>query len=260
MESHADSAVCSHCGSPIDHHAYKRRNREFCCEGCFLKEKEFRAVTEARDSAYLSLAEALSSALDLRERETGFHSKRVACHTIVLARRFTDDAEELRQIYWGALLHDIGKIGVPDSILLKNGPLTVGEAESMRKHPAMGHSILETASFMTPAAGIVLSHHERYDGSGYPRGLAGDDIPLGARLFAVIDTLDAVTSDRPYRKGAAFDEAKKLIAAQAGAQFAPEAVSAFMAEEETLHEMVAIKCQRTPLGIYQAHAARDPNK
>lgn len=255
-----DNVVCSHCGAPIEHHAFRRHNQEFCCEGCFLKEKEFRAVAEARDAAYLSLVEALSSALDLRERETGFHSKRVACHTIVLARHFTDDAEELRQIYWGALLHDIGKIGVPDSILLKDGPLTGGEAEQMRKHPAMGHAILKTAPFMTPAAEIVLTHHERYDGSGYPRGLAGEDIPLGARLFAVIDTLDAITSDRPYRKGASFDEAKNLIAGLAETQFAPDAVAAFMAEEPTLREMVAIKCQKTPQGIYQTHATRGHNK
>jgi putative nucleotidyltransferase with HDIG domain len=193
-----------------------------------------------------ALAEALAAALDTREHETGEHSKRVACHTLVLARRLTNDRERLRQIYWGSLLHDLGKIGVPDAVLLKPGPLTADEQALMRTHPEQGYAILKEVPFMQEAAQIVLAHEERFDGRGYPRGLAGEAIPLGARIFAVIDTLDAMTSDRPYRRGLPFDAAKAEIIALSGKQFDPAAVETFLAEENILREMVAIKCQTDP--------------
>ena len=189
------------------------------------------------------LAEALAAALDARERETGLHSKRVACHTLVLARRFSSDPAELHQVYWGALLHDIGKIGIPDAILLKQGALTAEEWRVMRTHPEIGHRILAGVPFLAQAAEIVLTHEERFDGSGYPRGLAGQAIPLWSRLFAVIDTLDAMTSDRVYRKGLSFDAARREILAQSGRQFDPVAVDAFVAEEAVLREMVSAKCE-----------------
>jgi HD-GYP domain-containing protein (c-di-GMP phosphodiesterase class II) len=185
---------------------------------------------------------ALAAALDAREHETGEHSKRVACHTLVLARRFTADADELHQVYWGALLHDIGKIGVPDAILLKHGGLTEAEWQVMRRHPEIGYGILAGVPSLARAAQIVLTHEERFDGGGYPRGLAGDAIPLWSRLFAVIDALDAMTSDRPYRKGLAFDLAKAELVAARGRQFDPLAIDAFLAEESILREMVATKC------------------
>ena len=188
-------------------------------------------------------AEALAAALDAREHETGAHSWRVACHTLVLARRFSVDAEELRQVYWGALLHDIGKIGIADSILLKQGPLTDAEWRAMRRHPEIGHAILARTPLLWRASEIVLTHEERFDGNGYPRGLAGEQIPLWSRLFAVIDALDAMTSDRPYRKGLSFDAAKLEIVAQNGLQFDPVAVDAFLAEEAVLREMVHRKCE-----------------
>jgi HD-GYP domain-containing protein (c-di-GMP phosphodiesterase class II) len=191
---------------------------------------------------HAEFAEALASALDAREHETGQHSKRVACHTLVLARRFTAEPEVLRQVYWGALLHDIGKIGIADRILLKAGPLTPEEWQVMRTHPDIGHRILAAVPGMAPAAEIVLAHEERFDGSGYPRRLAGAAIPLWARLFAVIDTLDAMTSDRPYRKALSYDDAEAEISHLAGTQFDPQAVRAFMAEEATLRAMVAAKC------------------
>ncbi len=191
---------------------------------------------------HAALAEALASALDAREHETGQHSKRVACHTLVLARRFTAEPQVLRQVYWGALLHDIGKIGIADTILLKAGPLTPEEWQVMRSHPEIGHRILAAVPGMAQAAEIVLAHEERFDGSGYPRRLAGAAIPLWARLFAVIDTLDAMTSDRPYRKGLSYDDAEAEISHLAGTQFDPQAVRAFMTEEATLRAMVAAKC------------------
>jgi putative nucleotidyltransferase with HDIG domain len=236
--------VCRHCGTRIGALPYLRAGDEFCCEGCFLTSRQSDA-SDAAETEHHALAEALAAALDMREQETGLHSKRVACHTQVLARRFTSDRETLRQIYWGALLHDIGKIGIPDAILLKAGPLTNAEEEVMRTHPAKGHAMLAGMPFLQEAAQIVLSHEERFDGSGYPRGLAGEAIPFGARLFAVIDTLDAMTSDRPYRQGLPFDAAKAEILRFAGTQFDPAAVEALIEEERVMREMVALKCAAT---------------
>lgn len=200
------------------------------------------AETDILERADGAFAEALAEALDVREHETGDHSKRVACHTLVLARRFITDAERLRQIYWGALLHDIGKIGIPDAILLKQGVLDEDEWKEMRTHPEKGYRIVSQIPDMKEAAEIVLSHEERYDGTGYPRGLSGEQICLGARLFAVIDTLDAITSDRPYRKASPFEQARDEIARMSGTQFDPLAVQAFFAEESALREMVEAKC------------------
>jgi HD-GYP domain-containing protein (c-di-GMP phosphodiesterase class II) len=196
-------------------------------------------VIERADAEF---AEALVEALDIREHETGAHSKRVACHTLVLARRFTSDGDQLRQIYWGSLLHDVGKIGIPDSILLKQGALDEDEWKVMRTHPEKGYRIVSQIPDMKGAAELVYSHEERFDGSGYPRGLRGDQISLGARLFAVIDTLDAITSDRPYRKAGTFEDARDEIVRMSGTQFDPIAVQAFLAEEKTLRDMVDSKC------------------
>lgn len=234
--------VCRHCGTPIAGSLHAREGDDYCCEGCFLAARQQRTLPPGGDEIQFTLAEALVCALDAREHETGLHSKRVACHTLVLARHFTADPLQLRQAYWGALLHDIGKIGIPDSILLKEGSLTEAEWQIMRTHPQIGHRILSSAPFMAEAAQIVLSHEERFDGTGYPCGLAGEAIPLWARLFAVIDTLDAITSDRPYRKALAFDAACAEILAQSGSQFDPLALKAFVAEENTLREMVELKC------------------
>jgi putative nucleotidyltransferase with HDIG domain len=234
--------VCRHCGMQISGALYAREHDGYCCEGCFLSARTQRAVATAGDEAQLALVEALTTALDAREHETGLHSKRVACHTLVLAKHFTTDAQQLHQVYWGALLHDIGKIGIPDSILLKDGALTESEWQIMHTHPEIGHRILASAPFMNEAAEIVLNHEERFDGKGYPRGLAGAAIPLWARLFAVIDTLDAITSDRPYRKGLSFDAACGEILRSAGTQFDPLALDTFVAEETTLRNMVDLKC------------------
>ncbi len=233
---------CHACGGPLHGLSLSHDGKLYCCEGCLLMQQRFRAVEDERDNAYLAMAEALAAALDAREHETGLHSKRVACHTLVLARHFTDEPGRLQQIYWGALLHDLGKVGIPDAILLKPGSLTEDEWRVMRVHPAIGHRILSATPFLTEAADIVLAHEERFDGGGYPRGLAGGAIPLGARLFSVIDALDAMVSDRPYRKGMPFDAAKAEILRVAGAQFDPAVVDAFLLEEQTLREMVDQMC------------------
>jgi putative nucleotidyltransferase with HDIG domain len=233
--------ICRRCGTRIHVAPHLRVGEECCCEGCFLTPRQH-AADETSEAERQAFAEALVAALDLRERETGLHSKRVACHTLVLARRFTSDRETLRQVYWGALLHDIGKIGIPDAILLKPGPLTGAEEGVMRAHPEKGHAILAGIPFLQDAAQIVLSHEERLDGGGYPRRLVGEAIPFGARLFAVIDTLDAMTSDRPYRTALPFDAAKAEIVRLAGRHYDPAAVEAFLGEERVLREMVAVKC------------------
>jgi len=235
--------ICAHCGTSIGNRPYARHGDQYCCEACFLETREAYA---RQKSSYSPFAEALASALDVRERETGLHAKRVACHTLVLARRFVSDSTVLQQIYWGALLHDLGKIGIPDAILLKPGPLTPSEWAQMRTHPEKGYDIVSRLPMFDQAAEIVLCHEERYDGSGYPRGLSGEAIPLGARLFAVIDALDAMTTDRPYRKGGTYDDAKAEILRLSDIQFDPQAVDALLAEEKVLREMVALKCHAQP--------------
>ncbi len=238
----ADSAgsCCARCGAALSARLPAQADGRRLCERCFLGEAS--AAPARHDDLYAAFAEALADALDLREHETGLHSRRVACHTLVLAHRFASDAEALRQIYWGALLHDVGKIGVPDRVLLKTGPLDAAEWTVMRRHAEDGHRIVSRLPGMVIAAEIVLCHEERFDGSGYPRALHGEAIAFGARLFAVIDTLDAMTSDRPYRRGLPYDAAKEEILRMAGSQFDPVAVDAMIAEEPVLRRMVEMKC------------------
>jgi putative nucleotidyltransferase with HDIG domain len=181
-----------------------------------------------REKAHLATLAALISALDARERETQAHSWRVQQYTLRLAREMAMSEADLQAIAAGALLHDIGKIGIPDAILLKPGALTEAEWEEMRRHPEIGGEILKGLTHLEAAGAIVLAHQERWDGTGYPCGLAGVAIPLGARIFAVADALDAMTSDRPYRERTTFASAREEIARCAGTQFDPEVVAAFL--------------------------------
>jgi len=170
----------------------------------------------------------LVSALDLRERNTRLHSQRVREYTELIARRYGVDESTRREIGFGALLHDVGKIAVPDQILLKPGELTDQEWIEMRKHPEAGYRIVKRIRFLEDAAEIVHAHHEWYDGNGYPRGLKGDAIPLGARLFMVADVYDALTSNRPYRSSVTYEEAAAEIRALSGSHFDPVIVDTFM--------------------------------
>lgn len=172
---------------------------------------------------------ALVNALDAREHDTQAHSLRVRSLALRLGRALRLGPKRLRVLGQGALLHDVGKIGVPDRILLKEGPLSPEEWEDMRKHPEFGQKILETVPFLRQAAEIVGTHHEKYDGTGYPRGLAGDRIPLGARVFAVVDVFDALTNKRPYHDAVGISEAKKTIREGSGTHFDPEVAEAFLA-------------------------------
>jgi putative nucleotidyltransferase with HDIG domain len=197
-----------------------------------------RALVEV-EAAYNSTLYALVAALDAREHETGDHSQRVGRYTLALADRLGVPMGERHDIFRGALLHDIGKIGVPDAILLKPGPLDPSEWEEMRKHPQTGFNILKSIGFLRIPADIVLSHQERFDGSGYPRGLGGDHIPVGARIFAIADALDAMSSDRPYRKSLGFARAIEEIARQSGTQFDPRVVEALLAIGQAGIETIA---------------------
>jgi HD-GYP domain-containing protein (c-di-GMP phosphodiesterase class II) len=227
--------ACTECGTVTHDRQYARILGRHTCEHCLLDSRKRRGGLDLHP--YEMFVESLAEALDLRERETGLHSKRVATNTLLLAAHHYKKETDLREVYWGSLLHDIGKIGVPDAILLKQGNLSDEEWQVMQQHPRNGHQILQNLPFLSMAANIVLCHEERYDGSGYPAGLKGDEIPLAARLFAVIDTLDAMTFDRPYRKALPFDAARAEILRMAGSQFDPSAVETFLLEETALREM-----------------------
>jgi putative nucleotidyltransferase with HDIG domain len=179
-------------------------------------------------ASYDATLEALTMALDLRDRETEGHSRRVVEYTARLARQIGLDKDTIEDIERGALIHDVGKIGVPDAVLHKPGPLDPEERKIIEKHPQAGYEMLLGIPYLREEIKIVLAHQEKWDGTGYPLGLKGEAIPLGARLFMIADTFDALTSDRPYRKGKPYEVARQIIAEEAGRQFDPMAVKAFL--------------------------------
>jgi response regulator RpfG family c-di-GMP phosphodiesterase len=226
--------------------------RRLVLENRFYREELERKVRERTfelnealydvEESYKITLEAMVTALDAREHETQAHSQRVREYTLTLAQSLGLKHDDLIQTGRGALLHDVGKIGVRDSILLKPGKLNKDEWVEMRMHPQIGYNILQNIEFLSPAAEIVLCHQERWDGKGYPNGLAGIDIPLGARIFAVVDTMDAMTSDRPYRKALPFETALEEIRICSGTQFDPRVASAFLSIPAeswiTIHDLV----------------------
>jgi putative two-component system response regulator len=195
---------------------------------------ELQTALRQIEGAYGHTLEALISALDAREHETQRHSKRVSDYTLLMAGQIGIPQNQLVDIERGSLLHDIGKIGISDKILLKPGKLTEEEWVEIRKHPDIGYRILEKIDFLKGAAELVLQHHERFDGSGYPRGISGEGILLGARIFAVVDTFDAMTSDRPYRKALSYRTAREEIAGCSGKQFDPQLVECFLSIPEAI--------------------------
>lgn len=187
-----------------------------------------RSYLRRLNEAYSDMLEALLSALETREKETEGHCERVTAFTMVLAEALGIPHHLHPNLERGALLHDIGKIGIPDSILFKPGPLDADEQQIMRQHPVIGYQIcMKIRSLQSAAQEIVLCHHEAWDGGGYPRGLRGQDIPLGARIFAVADTIDAMTSDRPYRSALPLDAVSEELERCSGTQFDPQVVKAF---------------------------------
>jgi putative nucleotidyltransferase with HDIG domain len=201
---------------------------------------ELRHMNNRLKDSYEATLQALTRALDTRDEETEEHSQRVKQYTLLIGRQLNVPPAELEDMSRGALLHDIGKIGVPDAILLKPGRLTEEERVLMRKHPEIGYRMIAHIPFLTRPAQIVLHHHEMFDGSGYPAGLSGASIPLGARIFAVADTFDAMTSDRPYRKARSIEFALNEIKRCSGTQFDPEVVAAILQVPRPDLEAVAV--------------------
>src|ERR1700690_1526068 len=195
---------------------------------------QLQAAMASLERSYDITLETLGDALDLKDRETEGHSKRVTAYTIAIARAMGLPREQINTIARGAFLHDIGKMAIPDKILNKPGKLETDEMTIMKEHAYHGYQIVKKIPFLAEAAEIVYSHQERYDGTGYPRGLKGDQIPLGARMFSVADTLDAITSDRPYRPAQSLQAAREEIERWSGKQFDPEVVKVFLAMPENI--------------------------
>jgi putative nucleotidyltransferase with HDIG domain len=178
--------------------------------------------------AYDATIEGWSHAMDLRDKETEGHTQRVTELTILLAKAMGIKDKEILHIRRGALLHDIGKMGIPDHILLKEGPLTDEEWTIMRKHPLLAYEMIQPIRYLHQSLDIPLAHHEKWDGTGYPRGLKGEEIPLVARIFAIVDVWDAVTSSRPYRKAWSKKKTLAYIKEQSGKHFDPQVVDVFL--------------------------------
>jgi PAS domain S-box-containing protein/putative nucleotidyltransferase with HDIG domain len=196
-------------------------------------ERELQNAHDNLQEAYERTIEGWVRALDLRDRETEGHTQRVTELTLKVAQKLGLADEDLVHIRRGALLHDMGKMAIPDEILQKPGPLNEAEWEKMRRHPLYAHEMLSPITYLHPALDIPLSHHERWDGSGYPRGLKGTEIPLTARLFAVVDVWDALSTDRPYRKRLPREEVVKYLTEKSGVLFDPELVEVFLKVVET---------------------------
>lgn len=195
--------------------------------GTVTPSREFVRQFADIEHAYESTLEGWLRALDLRDGETEGHSRRVVELTLALSQVFGISGEELIHVRRGALLHDIGKMALPDSVLLKPGPLDAKESEQMHLHPWYAFKMLSGVDFLRPALDIPYGHHERWDGSGYPRGLRGEEIPFAARMFAVIDVWDALRSDRPYRHGWSADRVIEHIRGLSGTHFEPVVAEAF---------------------------------
>jgi response regulator RpfG family c-di-GMP phosphodiesterase len=208
--------------------------------------RQLKSAIARIEHTYDETLAALGGALELRDIETQGHSRRVTHYCLEMARAMQCSNEELRTIVRGSFLHDIGKIGIPDAILLKPDRLSEAETAVMQTHARVGYELVCRIAFLTPAAQIVLTHQERWDGTGYPQGLRGKEIPLGARIFSVADTLDAMTSDRPYRSALSFAAAREEIARQAGRQFDPDVVAVFMAIPEEVWRKIRREATERP--------------
>jgi putative nucleotidyltransferase with HDIG domain len=194
--------------------------------------KQERARAHELSRSYMATVRALSNAVEARDAYTGKHAERVTAYGMELARAVDPSLAASPQLEFGFLLHDIGKVAIPDAILYKSGALSSEERALMAQHPVIGAAIVRGIDFLADAVVVVRSHHERWDGSGYPDRLAGQDIALSARVFAVADVLDALTTDRPYRPASPLREAREMILAEAGRHFDPGVVEAFGAIDD----------------------------
>ncbi|HKE59094.1 MAG TPA: HD domain-containing phosphohydrolase [Pyrinomonadaceae bacterium] len=214
----------------LEHHELivaKQRYENHLEELVEQRTEELDHALDSLEDAYRATLRALTTALETRDSETHGHSERVVSYSLRLGLEYGLNVEEMKSLEFGSLLHDIGKIGVPDSILRKPGKLTDEEWIRMREHPLHGQQILKGIEFLKGAARVVAQHHEKWDASGYPLGLRGDEIDVCARIFAVADAFDAITSDRVYRRGKSYEAAAKELDEWAGRQFDPHVVKAF---------------------------------
>jgi len=211
--------------------------------------QQLQAALRDLERSYDITLEVLGEALDYKDRETEGHSKRVTAFTIAIAKNLGIPREQIEAIARGAFLHDIGKMAIPDNILNKPGKLTPEEVAVMQEHCHLGHKLVQKIPVLQEAAEIVYSHQERYDGTGYPRRLKAEEIPLGARIFSVADTLDAITSDRPYRAKQTMQAARAEIQRCSGTQFDPEVVEVFLQMPDEIFEELrrAIGAQTDPM-------------
>jgi putative nucleotidyltransferase with HDIG domain len=198
--------------------------------------QQWKTALSDLEKSYDITLEALGDALDLKDAETYGHTRRVTAFAIAMARKMGLSKEEINVIARGAFLHDIGKMAIRDDILRKPGKLTAEEMAIMMEHCYLGYKIISRIPFLAEAAEIVYAHQEHYDGSGYPRGLKGDEIPLGARIFAIADTLDAMRSDRPYRDAQSIQAVRKEIETWSGRQFDPQVVKVFLEMPDNIWE------------------------
>ena len=201
--------------------------------------KRERARAQELRRSYTETVRALSNAVEARDAYTGKHAERVAAYGLEIAAAFGLKLTERPELEFGFLLHDVGKVAVPDAILFKPGPLTEEERALMEQHPVIGAQIVSGIEFTEEVVEVVRSHHERWDGAGYPDGLAAEQIPLSARVFAVADVLDALTTDRPYRPASPMRQARAMIVAETGTHFDPEVVEAFNEIADARFELVA---------------------
>ena len=210
-------------------HLERRESRALLERRVAEATQDLAATLRELEETYRSTLEALGSAIDTRDLGTQAHSRRVRGYSLTIARAYGVPEADMRDLEHGVLLHDIGKIGIPDAILLKPGPLTPAEWKIMRSHPEAGRQIVEQIPFLRAAVPVVYHHHERWDGTGYPLGLKGEAIPLAARIFAVADAFDAMTFDRPYSRAIPLAAARAEIQRCAGSHFDPTAVETFAA-------------------------------
>jgi putative nucleotidyltransferase with HDIG domain len=189
--------------------------------------------------SYMATVRALSNAVEARDAYTGKHAERVTLFAIEIARELGLPAPDAPEVEFGFLLHDVGKLAIPDSILFKPAPLTKEERALMSRHPIVGAEIMRDIEFLAEASKVVRSHHERWDGNGYPDGLAGEQIPLNARVFAVADVFDALTTNRPYRVALSFEQARSMIEDESGSHFDPQVVDAFRRIDDDVLRQIA---------------------
>ncbi|HXP68616.1 MAG TPA: HD domain-containing phosphohydrolase [Candidatus Dormibacteraeota bacterium] len=204
--------------------SYRQHLEEMVSARTLQLQKALRRI----ERGYADTLDALGAAIDLRDSQTGGHSRRVLLYSVEMLKALTGTPKQLKSLAMGAWLHDIGKLAIPDAILFKPGPLTGEERKIMETHVRIGYDMVKRISFLADAAEIILTHHERWNGSGYPNGLKGETIPLGARIFAVADTVDAMTSDRPYHSALPFQTARDEIERKAGILFDPEVAGVFL--------------------------------